>query len=83
MLLQASEEWTPLPTLPHDEGEGEEKEEEGKELSSINKKQNMCTVHCKRSFLYLISLRFQPSPNMGARERWRASSALERFAICV
>ena len=34
---------------------------------SINKKQNMCTVHCKRSFLYLILLRSAEKENTKQR----------------
>lgn len=49
-----------LPLERTGEGGGEmmmKKKKAKENLSSINKKQNMCTVHCKRSFLYLISLR--------------------------
>lgn len=88
MLLQASEEWTPKPSPPHSLppvlGRSEQQEEmmRWKKYTnlSINKKQNMCTVHCKRSFSLSIFVLFfyLNSASIGItknwRERWKVST---------
>lgn len=94
MLLQASEEWTPKPSpspllLFARVLERTRRNDDEKKNSSINKKQNMCTVHCKRSFLYLILLRSagkRKQHNMGEWEgkkgEWEEKDICTG-AICV
>lgn len=66
MLLQASEEWTPYLPLPHyPRGPGRRRNDDEKKRKTrvLIRSKNMCTVQCKRSFLYLILLRSTENEN--------------------